>query len=358
MLKDKGYEVTVITSNRNNVNNEVLADLDCLGDVKVIRCQYPYNAFGFFVFIRNVCKKISELRVGDSDFILSRSHWGVISVRLSGVKKINYLAPSVYFLQEKLDKDYMLSSKMLRYLINSIGQFFAFLFSDVFVFSQDMKKQVQTSCLGGCNPVVINPGVSSDRFHCVDEIDKRLLRDRLKLDGAVKYLLCVGRLSEIKQFDIAIKSLKSLEEKYHLLIVGSGPELEYYKSLLDSEGVSERVVIRPFTKDVDLYYKTSDIYLMTSRYESFGQVLLEATCCGLPVIAFSKSSGVRTSVSYIYEGFNFLLKECDKQSPSSLARTINGFEFDRKALNEEASEFSEKYNWSAAIDTIILDRDL
>ncbi|MEO9300064.1 hypothetical protein, partial [Devosia alba] len=82
-----------------------------------------------------------------------------------------------------------------------------------------MKKQTKIASLGICNPAILKPGVSRRKFYCVDEKEKNSIRDKLGLDRNKIYLLCVGRISEIKQFDIAIKSLKYLDERYRLLIV-------------------------------------------------------------------------------------------------------------------------------------------
>lgn len=352
-LIGRGYDVFLITSNRDLVNNKILPETDIIDGVSVIRCNYPLSGYGFFVFIKNLYLKIRELGVSDDDLIIARSHWPIISARLAGVRELNYVVPSVYLMQEKLDFNYFFSSKVARYLVNVLGQFLALLVSRVYVFSKDMQRQSRVASLGICKASILKPGVSKDRYFFVNKEEKNEIREDLGLSRDVSYLLCVGRFSEVKQFDIAIKSLKYLEDRYRLLLVGGGPELCSYKKVAESEGVVDRVCFVSFTDDVDKYYKAADFYLMTSRYESFGQVLLEATSCGLPVVAFSKSSGVRTSVSYIYEGFDKLLIECNEQSPVSLARAIDSFNSDKDIFNGEVSDFVECYSWSSTIDALI-----
>ena len=353
VLKMKEYDVTIITSNRDNVNNSILKEYDCIDGVAVVRCDYPYGKLGFITFLRELKKKIKGLNISSDDFIISRSHWPVLGLKACGFKKINYLAPSVYCFQEKISLRYFFSKKIIGYLINTFSQFLAFSSSEVYVFSKDMSIQSKRASLGLCDPVILNPGVSSERFFQVDLKNRYNIRKNLDLQEDKKYLLCVGRLSEIKQFDIAIDSLKYLSDEYHVLIVGAGPELERLKNQIQSADLVNRVTLRPFTNEVDLYYKAADIYLMTSRYEAFGQVLLEATACGLPVIAFSSMSGVRTSVSYIYGGFSSLLSECHEQSPKALAKTITDFKVNTIKFEQEVSAFRGQYSWQSTVEKMM-----
>ncbi len=353
VLKVKKYEVTIITSNRDNVNNSVLKEYEFIDGVNVIRCDYPRGMLGFITFIKGLGQVIKNLNISNADFVVSRSHWPVLALRACGFKKVSYLVPSVYSFQEKINPRYFFSKRFFGYLINTFSQFLALASSKVYVFSNDMIRQSKSASLGLCEPFILDPGVSSERFFQVDIETKKDIRRNINLKENKKYLLCVGRLSEIKQFNIAIDSLKYLSDEYHVLIVGAGPELEGLKNQISTSNLGGRVTLRPFTKDIDLYYKAADIYLMTSRYESFGQVLLEATACGLPVIAFSSTSGVRTSVSYIYNGYSSLLCECNEQTPAALAKAITDFKVDTESFEKEAFAFRGHYSWQSAIEKLM-----
>ena len=52
-LIGRGYDVFLITSNRDLVNNKILPETDIIDGVSVIRCNYPLSGYGFFVFIKN-----------------------------------------------------------------------------------------------------------------------------------------------------------------------------------------------------------------------------------------------------------------------------------------------------------------
>ena len=70
-----------------------------------------------------------------------------------------------------------------------------------------------------------------------------------------------------------------------LLIVGDGPELESLKSKVKSKKLEENVKFEPYTEDLASYYKTCDLFLLTSNYEGYGRTLVEAAAAGAKIIS-------------------------------------------------------------------------
>lgn len=107
--------------------------------------------------------------------------------------------------------------------------------------------------------------------------------------GITKKFLAVGRMSRLtKGFDILIKAFAIYAKKdkeWLLNIVGEGPEEGYLRGLIEEFHLEDRVFIRPFTKEIQEYYSTSGVFILSSRWEGFGLVLVEAMAYGLPVIA-------------------------------------------------------------------------
>lgn len=114
--------------------------------------------------------------------------------------------------------------------------------------------------------------------------------------GTSKRFLAVGRFShKHKGFDILIKAFYIFAKKnkdWDLDIVGEGPEEELYRELIKENNMDERISIHPFTNDIQKYYSNAQIYVLSSRWEGFGLVLVEAMAHGLPVI----SSDLPTSI--------------------------------------------------------------
>lgn len=112
---------------------------------------------------------------------------------------------------------------------------------------------------------------------------------RGRADLQSRRFLSVGRFSKgHKGFDILIKAFAQFaanNEEWMLDIVGEGPEKSLYNSLIEAHHLEGRVQIHPFTKDIDLYYARSSVYVLASRWEGMPLVLMEAMAYGLPVIA-------------------------------------------------------------------------
>ena len=145
-------------------------------------------------------------------------------------------------------------------------------------------------------------GIDSQKFSPVDKDDK--LASRYALEGK-RVILTVGRLVKRKGHDMVIKSLPQVMQKIPeamYFIVGTGPEEQNIRELIDELDLKENVVLAGFVADDDLprIYSVSDVFIMPSReiggdIEGFGLVFLEASACGRPVIG-GRSGGISDAV--------------------------------------------------------------
>ena len=108
-------------------------------------------------------------------------------------------------------------------------------------------------------------------------------------DGHQKKFLAVGRFSpKHKGFDLLIQAFALFAQKnqnWQLDIVGDGPEKEQLEHLIVENGLDERIKLHPFTNDIQSYYSSACVYVLSSRWEGMPLVLVEAMSHGLPVIA-------------------------------------------------------------------------
>ena len=101
--------------------------------------------------------------------------------------------------------------------------------------------------------------------------------------------LAIGRLTSQKGFDLLIKAMSifaKANNSHTLDIIGEGPDKRRLSRLVKKHNLSDRVNINEIKEDLREVYLSYDAFLMSSRYEGFGLVTLEAMECGLPVIAF------------------------------------------------------------------------
>jgi glycosyltransferase involved in cell wall biosynthesis len=110
-----------------------------------------------------------------------------------------------------------------------------------------------------------------------------------KSAGTSKKFLAVGRFSRLhKGFDLLIEGFRIFAEKeqeWTLDIVGEGVEEPMYRELIKKYKLEDRIHIHPFTNHIQEYYSEAQVYVLSSRWEGFGLVLVEAMAHGLPVIS-------------------------------------------------------------------------
>jgi LmbE family N-acetylglucosaminyl deacetylase/glycosyltransferase involved in cell wall biosynthesis len=122
---------------------------------------------------------------------------------------------------------------------------------------------------------------------CFPELSRDAARRRLGWPDDALIVLAVGRLVPLKNFDALISAFALLLRRSpgvdaRLVILGDG-EAEPYVSLAARLGMQERVTIST-TDEIWVHYAAADLYVSTSRTESFGMANLEAIRSGLPSI--------------------------------------------------------------------------
>jgi glycosyltransferase involved in cell wall biosynthesis len=110
--------------------------------------------------------------------------------------------------------------------------------------------------------------------------------------GGAPVLLGAGRLIRQKGFDLLLRALarcKGEGRRAHLVILGEGPERAALTALAAELGLS--VSLPGYVPDPAPYYAHADLFVLSSRWEGFGHVIVEAMASGLPVIAFDCAYG-------------------------------------------------------------------
>lgn len=162
-------------------------------------------------------------------------------------------------------------------------------FSKVIAQSQDMKSDLAKNLNIGKNFIeVVNNGT-----RIFEHIE---LKQRAKhsLDFCeIKVLISIGRIEYQKGFDLLLESFSKINSNnYILLIIGTGSELESLKELSRKLGIWNRVLFLGEVSDVAFYYKIAYAFISSSRYEGYPNVVIEALCYGVPVVANNYVGGI------------------------------------------------------------------
>lgn len=159
-----------------------------------------------------------------------------------------------------------------------------------------------------------------------------------------KSVISVGRLDYAKGYDYLIDAWKLVTQEHpdwSLNIYGEGELRSQLQERIDKQQLSERVKLCGRTSSIGEKYAQHSMYVMSSRSEALGLVLLEASVCGLPLIAFDCPSGPR---EIIQDGKNgYLVQQVGdiEELAKAIDKLIEHSEL-RKQMGKKAFEMVEK----------------
>jgi glycosyltransferase involved in cell wall biosynthesis len=149
------------------------------------------------------------------------------------------------------------------------------------------------------------------RSHCFHvvyygfQFDDLPLRPSSKLMNEKVRILSIGRLVAQKDFATFLHGLFNLKQhnmKFHASIIGAGNLEKELKSLTHQLDLNDEVSWKGRTKNTNGFYSNSDIFVLTSLYEGFGLVLVEAMNFDLPIVC-SRFSAALEVLGENYSGF-------------------------------------------------------
>ena len=105
--------------------------------------------------------------------------------------------------------------------------------------------------------------------------------------GNTLNILCISRLTLQKDLPTLLEAIRLLKQKFSLslTIVGRGHLLDELTSIAHEYEIDSCITWIEKTKDVNNLYRNADLFILTSKYEGLGLVLLEAMVNNLPIIA-------------------------------------------------------------------------
>jgi len=116
-------------------------------------------------------------------------------------------------------------------------------------------------------------------------------------------LIAIGRLVPQKGFDLLIESVMQLPTtEWTLDIWGEGDLHNDLTALIRQYGLEDKIILRGTTQDIPTQLQNSDIFILSSRFEGFGNVIIEAMACGVPVVSFDCPSGPKEIIKHDHSG--------------------------------------------------------
>jgi len=120
-----------------------------------------------------------------------------------------------------------------------------------------------------------------------------------------KKVISVGKQGYQKGYDRLLKAWKIVCKTipdWKLEICGKIEPTENLNALTNELKIQHCVFFHPPTKDIEEKYQEASLYVMSSRFEGFGMVLIEAMACGLPCVAFDCPHGPADIITHQEDG--------------------------------------------------------
>jgi glycosyltransferase involved in cell wall biosynthesis len=158
-------------------------------------------------------------------------------------------------------------------------------------------------------------------------------------------VLAVGRLAPQKGFDLLLLAWARLASRFpawELVIVGEGPERAALDALAGRLGVRNSVWFPGLVGNVGQWYGSAEVYVMSSRFEGFGNSLAEALAYGIPAVSFDCESGPRAIVRHGVDGF--VVPHGDVTVFAETLARVMGDEGLRQSLARRATEARDRFS--------------
>ena len=174
--------------------------------------------------------------------------------------------------------------------------------------------------------------------------------DSVPIDGREKTVIAVGRVTEVKRFDLLVEQIVHLHPRvpdWKLRLIGDGEDLPKIRSYVQAQNAESYIELAGQMDNamVERELLHASIFAMSSRSEGFPFVLLEAQSCALPIVAYDVRVGPGFLVHDGQDGF--LVPEGERQAyEDRLAELMNDSQLragmGRLALSEAALFSREK----------------
>lgn len=275
LLAKKGNNVDVLL-----LNGDKTPFYQELDKQKVGRLYSLGNSFYNPFYIFKIIPYLSQYEIVHVH--LFPSMYFVAIAKLMSFKKVQLIFTEHNTVNRRLDKK----------IFKPLEKFIYSFYKKIICITPEVKEQLRSKL--NLNPeklIVIDNGVNIEKVLSAPKSERKDLgytnNDRL--------LIMVAAFREQKDQDTVIKTLKELPDNYKLLLVGEGVRRSKLEDLVSEFNLKERVNFLGFRSDVYSLYKMCDVAILSSHWEGFGLVSVEAMASGTPMVA-SNVSGLNNVV--------------------------------------------------------------
>jgi glycosyltransferase involved in cell wall biosynthesis len=280
MLDSQGFNVHMVILT-NAIDYPYAGKLYNLGELK----DKQNNTLSRFKRFQQLRK---YLKLEQFDLIIDNRN------RMSGIKELYYL-------------NYIYRKQHIVYVVRSfnLDQYFP---KQKAVSKLMVKRAVKIVGVAKAVSEAVNKQFSTDKATTIYNPTPVFKTQATPSPFKVKYVIFLGRLVEnVKNFSLLLEGYKKSgisAVNVHLKIMGEGPDIDFIQNKVEELDLSDTVEIVPFTPNIQPYIANAEFLALTSHYEGFPRVLIEALSQQTPVVSVDCKSGPN---EIIKQGENGLL---------------------------------------------------
>jgi glycosyltransferase involved in cell wall biosynthesis len=340
-----------------NINNE-----GGVARVLSIKANYLVEKLGYKVHILTQNEGFSPLfysfnsNIIFHDLLLKGDFFQFFKSFSKGLKsKIKTIQPDIIVVCDNGLKAYIIP-----FILKNKVPLILEMHSSKFIEEREIKKNIFAKLLSNFVSVFKKNGINKyDRFvvETIESVSEWKVKNAIVIPNPLwftteefstlesKKVIAVGRHTYEKGFDRMLQIWRKVVVKYPdwiLEIYGKSNESIDLRELAKSLDISNNIVFHEAVQEIDKKYLEASFFLMTSRFEGFGMVLIEAMASGLPCIAYDCPCGPRAIISQKEDGI--LIENGNESDYVKAIETLIENVTLRKEMGEKAKLSSEKYN--------------
>lgn len=188
--------------------------------------------------------------------------------------------------------------------------------------------------------------VKSEVVHVIpNPISEQFFKgDKREAQKDSRRVIAIGRLEPQKGFDMLLRAFAQNAQEHptwNLMIIGDGGERDRLRARAAALRITDRVHWKREVKEPERELRDSDLFVLSSRYEGFPMVLVEAMACGLAVVSFDCPSGPREIIDDGKDGL--LVPANDVYSLAQAMSRLMAAADERKRLGACAARNVERF---------------
>ena len=163
-------------------------------------------------------------------------------------------------------------------------------------------------------------------------------------DPAAHVVVAAGRLTRQKGFDLLVRAFAEAAPRrpgWELRIYGGGPERAALERQIAATGMDERIRLMGATRALGEAFAAASVFALSSRFEGFGLVIVEAMAAGLAVVSFDCPHGPADIITPGRDGV--LVPPQDVDTLARDLEALMGDEEQRRAFGAAAQQTAADY---------------